>query len=224
MIINATFRVAIINLVIMKKVATLFILITLIPIFVFSQTSDRLDYVSPFNEGFSSVKKGDQWAFINTKGDIVIDFRNDLVLSKINNENYPVFKSSRCLISIKKEGITYFGYIDTSGETIIKPQFLNAKNFNNNRAIVVKFYRDILGENNVLQKQVVRYESLEVLIDENGTKLHHLTKAKGLALSRNYISKPPKIKSKFLTEDLIAIPVEGRKWKIKKLDNINPTI
>ena len=73
----------------MKRVVILFLLTFLTPFIGFTQTSISFDYVSPFYEGFSAVKKGNQWAFINTEGVIVIDFRNDLVSTKINNEEYP---------------------------------------------------------------------------------------------------------------------------------------
>lgn len=173
----------------MKKIIILFILI---PFLGFSQIKDKLDYISPYNEGFSAVKKGNQWAFINLKGNIVIDFRDNLVLTETNNKKYPVFINERCLISEKKDGISYFGYIDTSGTTIIEPQFLNATNFDEEFAIAIELYKEILGKNNILDKQTVRYESTEVIINKSGIIIRKLTEPKGLALSRNYINKPQK--------------------------------
>ena len=198
----------------MKKAVILFILI---PFLGFSQITDRLDYISPYNEGYSAVQKGEQWAFINQQGDIVIDFRNDLVLTEINNKKYPVFVNERCLISEKKDGISYFGYIDTSGKTVIKPQFLNATNFDNELAIVIKLYKEPLGKNDVLNKNVVRYESTEVLINKLGVIKHNLTKPKGVALTVNYISKPPKINSKIITKNLYSTIGEDNKLIIKKI-------
>lgn len=122
----------------MKKAIILFFLI---PFLGFSQITDKLDYVSPFNEGYSAVKKGNQWAFINQKGNIVIDFRDDLVLTETNKEKYPIFVNERCLISEKKDGISYFGFIDTSGKTVVEPLYLNAANFNEEFAIVIHVYK-----------------------------------------------------------------------------------
>jgi len=198
----------------MKKLILLFILI---PLLSFSQTIDKLDYISPFNEGFSAIKKGSEWAFINEQGSIIINFRKDLVLTEIDNEKYPVFKNGRCLISLKKEGISFFGYIDISGKTVIEPKFLNATNFENNHAVVLKMYREVLGENNVLNKHVVRYESTEVLIDKFGVIKHNLTAPKGLALSINYITKPPKIYSKIIAQNLYSTLGDDNKQIIKKL-------
>jgi len=198
----------------MKKIIILFILI---PFLGFSQIKDKLDYISPYNEGFSAVKKGNQWAFINLKGNIVIDFRDNLVLTETNNKKYPVFINERCLISEKKDGISYFGYIDTSGATIIEPQFLNATNFDEEFAIAIELYKEILGKNNILNKQTVRYESTEVIINKSGIIIRKLTEPKGLALSRNYINKPPKISSKIIAENLFSALGKDNKIIIKKI-------
>ncbi|KGL62493.1 WG repeat-containing protein [Polaribacter sp. Hel1_85] len=202
----------------MKKA---FILFILIPFLGFSQITDKLDFISPFNEGYSAVKKGDQWAFINQEGDIVIDFRDDLVVTEIDDKKYPIFINERCLISEKKEGISYFGFIDTKGRTVIKPQYLNATNFNNKFAIVIELYREVLGENHILDKHVVRYESTEVLINKFGVIIYNLTEPEGLALSINYITKPPKIKSKIIAENLFYTLDENNKLMIKKIEGIN---
>lgn len=198
----------------MKKIIILFILI---PFLGFSQIKDKLDYISPYNEGFSAVKKGNQWAFINLKGNIVIDFRDNLVLTETNNKKYPVFINERCLISEKKDGISYFGYIDTSGTTIIEPQFLNATNFDEEFAIAIELYKEILGKNNILNKQTVRYESTEVIINKSGIIIRKLTEPKGLALSKNYINKPPKISSKIIAENLFSALGKDNKIIIKKI-------
>ncbi len=51
----------------MKKALSLFILVILIPIFGIGQSLDNLDYVSPFHDGVTAIKKGNQWAFINSE-------------------------------------------------------------------------------------------------------------------------------------------------------------
>jgi hypothetical protein len=196
----------------MKKAIILFILI---PFLGFSQITDKLDYISPFNEGYSAVQKGDQWAFINHKGDIVINYRDDLVLTETNNKKYPIFINKRCLISEKKDGISYFGFIDTTGKTVIKPKFLNATNFYTEFAIVIKLYKEPLGENDVLKKHLVRYESTEVLINKFGVIKHTLNGPKGIILSKDYISKPPKISSEFIDENLFSILGKDDKLTIK---------
>lgn len=192
------------------------IFLFLIPFLGFSQIKDKLDYISPFNEGFSAVKKGNEWAFINQQGNIVIDFRDDLVLTETNNEKYPIFINERCLISVKKEGISYFGFIDTSGKTLVEPLYLNATNFNGKFAIAIKLYKNKLGKD-VLNKNVVKYEDTEVLIDKFGVIQYNLTEIKGIILSKENMKNPPKINSKFLTKNLIAVFGKDNKWELKKL-------
>tara|TARA_R110002049_G_scaffold46286_4_gene134725 strand:- start:13537 stop:13722 length:186 start_codon:yes stop_codon:yes gene_type:complete len=60
----------------MKK---LLIVLLLIPVFVFAQTPEELDFVASFNDGIAAIKKDGSWGFINDRGTIAIPFRNDLV-------------------------------------------------------------------------------------------------------------------------------------------------
>lgn len=201
----------------MKK--QLFILLV-IPVLAFAQTKEALDFVAPFNDGVSAVKKDNSWGFINDKGDIIIPFRNDLVLTQIDGNNYPVFKNNRCLISEKKEGISYFGYIDKSGKTVIEPSFLNASNFNNSKAIALHIIKEKLGNNDVLGKTIVNYRYYEVTIDVNGNIENYLNpKGLNVVLDKKFLRKPPKITSKIISERIYAVMSENNKWKIVRVDN-----
>lgn len=202
----------------MKKTA-----ITIVAVIVFSflgiaQTIENLDFISPYNDGVAAIQRGDNWAFINNQGDLVIDFRSDLVLTTIENIEYPVFNSSRCLIVEKKEGISYFGFIDKSGKTVIKPQYLNATNFNNDRALVIELVKTILGNNDLLEKPMVDYDYFEVIIDPSGEITHYLTKEpKHITLSKEYLRKPLPITAKLISNDAFAIWTKENKWAIKKI-------
>ena len=147
----------------------LLIILLLIPFFTLAQTSEELDFVSPLHDDMAAIKKDNLWGFINDKGNITIGFRDDLVITETDGNKYPVFKKNRCLISVQKEGISYFGYIDKTGATVIEPQFLNALNFNNNETIALELIKDKLGENEVLHKNVVNYRYFEVIIDNKGS-------------------------------------------------------
>lgn len=202
----------------MKKTIILFIATLLIPFFGISQTFENLDYISPFNEGVSAIKKDNQWAFINSDGDIVVNFRNDLVVTKFDDGNYPIFKNGRCLIEKKKDGISYFGYIDTSGKTVIEPRFLNAKNFNNNVATVLELEKEEVGKNRALDKSVVYYKYYEVTIDTQGNVKNYLTqKGINIVLDKKFLRKPPKFTAKQISDNLIAVKNENGKWTIKKI-------
>ncbi|MDU8885691.1 WG repeat-containing protein [Yeosuana sp. MJ-SS3] len=198
----------------MKKVFFLFFIFAIIPFHGISQTLENLDYISPFHNDIAAVKKGEQWAFINTKGDIIIDFRFDLVL---DNNNYPVFNADRCKIVKEKEGITYFGFIDTTGKIVIKPEFLNVTNFNNEYAIAVKLEKEELGRNDLLGKPVVSYSYIEVVINLNGETINYLTQPTHITLSDKYIRTPPVITSKFISENLVSLAGENDKWTIKRI-------
>lgn len=102
----------------MKK---LLIVIYLIPLLGFSQSIENVDFISPFSNDVAAIKQGDKWGSMDKKGTLVINFRYDLVTTKIDNANYPIFSNERCNISNEKDGIAYFGYIDKSGKTVIDP-------------------------------------------------------------------------------------------------------
>jgi hypothetical protein len=203
-----------------KKTIILFIVIVLIPIFGFTQSIENLDYISPIHDGFAAIKKDGQWAFINTNGDIVVGFRNDLVTTKLDQGSYPVFVENRCLIQEKKEGISYFGYIDASGKTIIEPQFLNATNFNNGNAIVLELVKEITGRNVALEKDIVYYKYFETIIDKNGEIKRYLNPpGVNIVLDREFLREPPKINSKRLSDNLYAILNKNKKWSLITIKN-----
>lgn len=202
----------------MKKRAILFVAIILLPFLGFSQTIEDIDYISPFNEGLAAIKKGKQWAFIDNQGTIVIDFRDNVKTSKVDNENYPIFKNNRCLITQKKDGISYFGFMDKTGNTVIKPQFLNATNFNNNVAITLKLVKDTIGYNNILKKPIVDYKYFVVVINTKGMVTHYLSGPFHIEFSKDHIKQPPKITSKLISDNTFATWTKDKKWVIKKFE------
>lgn len=203
----------------MKKVILLLAFLSFVSICSNAQTIKDIDYVSPFYEGYAAIKKGDQWAFIDKKGDIVVNFRGDLVITKSKDGSYPVFKSGRCLISTKKEGIKYFGYIDTKGNTVIKPEYLNADNFVKNRAIALKLLREDLGKNDVLGKNVINYRYYEVIINSKGEVISYLNeKGTNVTLDKEYLRKPPKIKYQIISDNLVVYKNEDDTHSIKTIE------
>ena len=202
----------------MKKRAVLFVAIILFPFFGLSQTIENVDYISPFNDGLAAIKKGNEWAFIDTEGTIAINFRDDIMTSNMDNEIYPIFNNSRCMITHKKDGITYFGFIDKSGNTVIKPQFLNATDFNNNVAIVLELIKESIGNNDILKKPIVAYKYREVVINTNGGILHYLSEPVPITLSKDFIRQAPLITSKLISDKAFATWSNDKKWEIKKIN------
>jgi hypothetical protein len=207
----------------MKKIVLLFVVLFLTPVFISSQTIENLDFVSPFSEGLSAIKKDNQWAFINNEGTIVIDFRNDLVTTNCIDGDYPIFVNNRCLIVKVTNGISYFGYINTNGKIVIEPEYLNATNFIDNEAIVLKLTKEAIGENDVLGKNVVQYKYYDVILDTEGHIKQYLTpKGFNIALDKKYLKKPPKIIAKKISDNLYAVVNKNKKWTIIKTMNANP--
>ena len=70
----------------------------------------------PFDNGWAAVKKNGKWGFIDTAGEVKIDFQFDDALS-----------FGQHLAAVKVEGT--WGYVSLSGELVIEPQFIAAKSF-----------------------------------------------------------------------------------------------
>lgn len=199
----------------MKKRTILFLSLLIFSFYGFAQTLDNLDVVSPFYNGLSAIKKNGQWAFMNSEGKIVIDYRSDLVLTPTENGDYPIFSEDRCQIVEVKNGISYFGYINETGKIKIKPQFLNATNFNNGKALALKLIKEEATKNIALGKNVVYYKYFEVVIDNNGEVLNYLNPSGvNITLDKDYLRKPPKITSKRLANNLYIMTDKNKKIKI----------
>jgi len=199
----------------MKNVLSLFIAIVLLPIYSIAQSLDNLDFISPFSDGVAAIKKDNQWAFINEQGTIVIDFREDVLLTKFESNNYPVFKDGRCIIKEKKDGINYFGFINTSGETVIAPKYLNASNFNKGYAVVLKLTKEKGGRNDVIGKNAIYYKYYEVTIDTKGdVKEYLIPEGTNVILDKKYLREPPKIVSKKISDNLVMTKNKNGTWSL----------
>ena len=154
------------------------------------------------------------------KNDLSIQVNSgDLVLTETDGLKYPIFKNNRCLISKIKDGISYFGYIDKTGNTVIEPKFLNAINFNNNKAIALGILKEELGSNDILGKNVVSYRYFEVIIDTDGNVDTYLNpKGINVVLDKDYLKTPPEITSKQISNNLFVVRTKNSKWMIKSIE------
>ena len=182
-----------------------------------------VDEVTPYHEDLAAIKKENQWAFINKEGLKVIDFRDDLVSTidehfldekGISSVSYPLFKEGRCLIKKIIDRVYYYGYIDNNGKEIIAPQYVNATNFMNGYAIIIKFATIVLGENEALDKRVVSYKLEEYVIDTSGKLIKYLDNARNSIPSNLKNNIPPEFESKFIAPHLIAVKSKDQKWDI----------
>jgi len=207
------------------KRAVILIIFSIIYSFGFTQVIRDADAVTPFHDGLTSVKKNNQWAFFNKEGVKVIDFRSDLVATiedRFIDENgmssvsYPLFKEDRCLIRKLIDGYYHYGYIDKTGKEVIAPQYVNASNFVNGYAIIIKFAKNVLGENEVLNKRIVSYKLEEYIIDHTGKMVMYLDNARNSKPAKMKKNVRPSFESKFMAPHLIAVKTKNKTWDIYK--------
>lgn len=199
----------------MKTFRNFIYCLLLYPLLVFTQPIENVEYISPFKDGVAAVKSKDSWGFINGKGKLVIDFRNDLVLTDFEDGTYPAFMDGRCLIEKRMNGISYFGFIDQSGDVIVEPVYLNATNYDNGLAIVLELIKVKVGENAALGKTVAYDKYLEAIIDVEGNIVQYISpKRVSVILDKDYLKSPPKIKSKRISEFLYAYYNEDDTWTV----------
>jgi len=168
----------------------------------------------PFHEDLAAIKKGTEWAFINREGEKVIDFRNDIVSSMSTDESYPMFVEGKCLIKKMIDDQYYYGYINNKGEVVIEPQYLNATNFTDGYAMIIKLDESKMGTNTILGKKMINLKLEEYIIDSSGKTVKFLDNSRGYIPSQ--AKKAPKFKSKRLASHLVAVKTEKGQWDIYK--------
>lgn len=87
------------------------------------QAGDTYEDAKPFADGWAAVKKNGKWGFIDTAGDVKIDYQFDDALS-----------FGQHLAAVQKG--RYWGYISLEGQMVIQANFLEAKSFSGGSAPV----------------------------------------------------------------------------------------
>ena len=77
----------------------------------------------PFADGWAAVKRDGVWGFIDTQGNVQIDFQFEDALS-----------FGQHLAAVKRGD--FWGYISRAGQVVIQPEFLQAKSFSDGSAPV----------------------------------------------------------------------------------------
>lgn len=181
-----------------------------------SQLIQNLDQVGDYNEGLSAIKKGEQWAFMDKDANIIIDFRNDLASFKDEDDQTvsPMFHNGRALIMKTVDNVKVYGYIDTSGKEVINCEFVNATSFSNGYAIVMIYYKEVVGKNKLLGKDVVSYLTEEFVIDINGKAMTPSLNKRIFAPQKMKSGEQPELSIKFIGERIIAVETENKKWDV----------
>ncbi len=212
----------------MKKFIAILTLLLVIPSTSSSQTEiTKYDEIAPFNEGLAAVRVGSQWGFINEDAKLIIEFRDDLVWNQEADKNiagvlgirYPQFKNGRCMIkALKVNNIPHYGFIDTTGETVIQPEYLNVTEFDQENAIGIYVRKMFQGQNEI-KLDVVEYIFTEVVVNTNGEIVWPIAEREhALTAKRRY--EIPELKAKLIAKDLLVFKTKDNKWETKKL-NLN---
>ncbi len=190
------------------------------------QELDTVDEIAPFHEGFAAVRVGDQWGFINTDGILVIDFRSDLVWSKeasieandVTAVAYPRFKDDRCMIreTLEEEGIDVYGFINSKGETVIKPEYLNVAEFHQGFAIGILLTKTFRGQNR-FQLNIYDYKFSEVILDTSGDIMLLITQRQNILMDKRRYELPG-LTAKYLSKTLMAVKTEKNTWELRKIN------
>ena len=198
------------------KTLILFVLSFFICTAVNSQLIQNLDQVGNYSEGLSAIKKGEQWAFMDEDGNIVIDYRNDLASIKDKDGQIvpPMFHNGRALIMKTVDNVKVYGYIDTSGNEVINCEFVSATPFSNGYAIVMIYYKEVVGKNKLLGKDVVSYQTEEFVIDINGKAMTPSLNKRIFAPQKMKSVEQPEFSIKFIGERIIAVESENQKWDV----------
>lgn len=197
----------------MKNLLILIICLSIQP-FGFAQILTDIDEVTPLNENLIAIRNGNQWGFINEKGVLVIDYRDDFVLDKDVAKPYPFFKDERCLIRKLIDNEYLYGFIDNTGNEVITPQYLNASNFYNGYAIISKLLKEKIGFNEVLKKDITSIKLEEFIIDIHGEIVLYLENPRNYIPPKVISKIPPKFNSKFIAPHLIAVMKKDEKWDV----------
>ena len=208
----------------MMKPIRLF-LILLLPFFMGAQELKDLSYVGSLHEGDALVKKNAQWGFINSSGESIVNFRNDLIENEkvstssdlgVVTQKVPVMQENRAIIKKNIEGVNYYGFIDEKGKIVIEPEFLNVSLFNDGKALALKLEEEQLGKNEVLGKRVISYKYDVVVIDPNGEVLQYLAGPFPVTVSKRSLREAPPIAARKLGDNLISVRGPDKLWQIYK--------
>jgi hypothetical protein len=207
------------------RILTLLTLLTFLSFSCFGQDLKDLDEVTPFSEGLAAVRVGNQWGFINEAGDLVIDFRDDLVWNKfadkerkgIEGVRYPRFRDGLCMIRemLEEEEIYVYGFIDKTGTVKIKPEYLNVTEFNQGYALGILMTKTFRGKNN-FQLNIYDYKFSEVILDQKGDIMRLLAKRDNILMSKRRYELP-ELHAKMLSKNLAAVK-KGDNWELVKLE------
>ena len=104
--------------------------------------------------------------------------------------------------------------MDTTGKIVIKPEFLNATQFESGYAVAI-YERSSLRGKNEFQLQIYDYDFTEVILNKAGEMIWPVQERQTIIMSKNKYQLP-ELHTKILAQDLLAVKGRDNLWKIVK--------
>ena len=119
---------------------------------------------------------------------------------------------------LKVNNIPFYGFIDTSGEIVIQPEYLNITQFDQENAIGIYVRKMFQGQNEI-KLDIVEYIFTEVVVNTHGEIIWPIVEREhALTAKRRY--EIPTLSAKLIAKDLLVFKTKDNKWETKKL-NLN---
>ena len=185
----------------------------------YAQEIKNVDYVSPIHENVAAVKSGERWGFIDSNGNFAIPLREDLVIPSHTAKEmpYPYFSKDRAIFKEVRDNIDYYGYINSKGSIAIPAKYIEVSPFNEyGYALALELFKETVGDNDLLNKPIVRYEYNEVIIDTTGKAIMYTSEAKHIIPMRDQLRKTQRITSYLRGPKLVVIKNKQGSWDIVK--------
>ena len=185
---------------------------------------EGLDEVTPYHDGLAAVRKGSQWGFIDPDGNLVIDFRNDLVWkgdaapgdSGVDAIPYPRFRDGRCMFEAKgDDDIPVYGFIDRTGKIAIAPEYLNLTEFTDGYAVGVFVKKTFRGKNK-FQLNIFDYSFMEGVLNPEGEMVWPIGERQNILMQlRRY--EMPSLTARITGNGLLVVESQPGKWEIRRM-------
>lgn len=191
--------------------------VLLVTLHSFSQEVMNMDFISPSHENMIAVQRDASWGFVNTQGALKVRLRNDLVIpsQSLRELPYPYFSKGRAIIKEERNNIVYYGFIDVKGNLAIPTKYIRVTPFNEHgKAFALELFKQSLGDNDLLDKEMVRYVYNEVVIDTTGTTVYYLKEPEHILPMKDQMKESPNITSYFIADTLVAVENETGSWDI----------
>jgi hypothetical protein len=185
---------------------------------------EDLDQVSPFHEGLAAIRKDNQWGFIDTDGNLVIEFRDDLVWNEnadpanhdLTSIPYPQFREGRCMVrALRDEDIPVYGFINREGDTVIPPQYLNLTPFQDGRAVGILVTKTFRGKNN-FQLNIYDYSFTEAVLNLEGEIMWPISERDNILMQKRRYERPS-LSARLMGNGLLAVETTPGKWEIRRM-------